>query len=259
MSNVVLVEVAGPIGTIRLNNPKKHNVLDMSGWLALANAVNAVSARDDIRALAIRGTGEAAFSAGSDIGAFAEQRSTASGVREYSDAIASGMRAIRGCRHPTVAIIEGICVGGGLEIAACCDLRVCAESSRFGAPINRLGLTMSHEELEPLFQLLGPSSLLEILLTGELIDADRALTAGLVNRVWSDVDVVDNGYRLLTQIAGGAPLVNRWHKKFVHRLMEQRSLTEEEREEAHDAFETNDYVEGRTAFIEKRDPDFRGS
>ena len=255
----VVAEVTGRIGTVRLDNPKKHNVLDMAGWLALAAAVRTLSERDDIRALAIRGTGGRAFSAGSDISAFAEQRSSARDVRDYSDAIALGMRAIRACRHPTVAIIEGMCVGGGLEIAACCDLRVCSESSRFGAPINRLGLTMSHDEIEPLVQILGPNFVLEILLTGELINADRALAVGLVNRVWPDADILEKGYSFLSRISEGAPLVNRWHKKFVYRLMEQRMLTKEEREEAHDAFETDDYVEGRTAFVEKRDPDFTGS
>jgi enoyl-CoA hydratase/carnithine racemase len=169
------------------------------------------------------------------------------------------MHAVRSCRHPTVAVIEGLCVGGGLEIAACCDLRVCAESSRFGAPINRLGLTMSYDELEPLLQLLGPGPVLEILLSGELITADRAKTVGLVNRVWPDVAVVEQGYGLVARIAAGAPLVNRWHKKFIRRLMDRRPLTQAERDEAHEAFETDDYVEGRTAFLEKRDPDFSGS
>lgn len=259
MSERVVVEVATPIATVWLDGPERHNVLDVAGWRALADAMNGLSERDDVLAVAVRGTGGRAFSAGSDIGAFAEQRSTPEDVRSYSDAIASAMQAVGACRHPTVAIIEGICVGGGLEIAACCDLRVCAESSRFGAPINRLGLTMSHDELEPLLQLLGPGPVLEILLSGELIDAERALTVGLVNRVWSDAAVVEQGYGLVARIAAGAPLVNRWHKKFVRRLLERRPLTDEERAEAHEAFGTADYREGRTAFLEKRDPDFQGS
>lgn len=259
MSERVVVEVATPIATVRLDGPERHNVLDVAGWLALADAMNGLSERDDLLAVAVRGTGGRAFSAGSDIGAFADQRSTPEDVCSYSDAIASAMHAVGACRHPTVAIIEGVCVGGGLEIAACCDLRVCAESSRFGAPINRLGLTMSHDELEPLLQLLGPGPVLEILLSGELIDAERALTVGLVNRVWSDATVVEQGYGLVARIAAGAPLVNRWHKKFVRRLLERRPLTDEERAEAHEAFGTADYREGRAAFLEKRDPDFQGS
>lgn len=259
MSARVHVEVDRPIATVRLDGPARHNVLDIEGWKATAVAFQDLSERDDVRAIAVRGSGGRAFSAGSDIAAFADQRDAPDDVRAYSSVIAEAMEALRGCRHPTVAIIEGLCVGGGLEIAACCDLRVCGESSRFGAPINRLGLTMSHDELEPLVQLLGAGAVLEILLSGELIDADRARSFGLVNRVWPDAAVVEQGYGLVARIAAGAPLVNRWHKKFIRRLQERRPLTAEEREEAHAAFETDDYREGRSAFMEKRDPDFSGS
>jgi len=259
MSDRVDVDVTIPIATVRLDGPERHNVLDVSGWRALAEAMNALAERDDVLAVALRGTGGRAFSAGSDIRAFADQRASPEDVRAYSDAIACAMRAIQVCRHPTVAIIEGLCVGGGLEIAACCDLRVCGESSQFGAPINRLGLTMSHDELEPLLQLLGPGAVLEILLSGELINAERALAVGLVNRVWPDASVVERGFGLVARIAAGAPLVNRWHKKFVRQLLERRPLTEDERAEAYKAFETDDYREGRSAFVEKRDPDFSGS
>jgi enoyl-CoA hydratase len=259
VSAAVHVEVDVPIATVRLDAPERHNVLDVGGWSAVADAFHAVALRDDVRAIAVRGTGGRAFSAGSDIAAFDAQRRTPEDVRAYSAAISRAMHAVRICPHPTVAIIEGICVGGGLEIAACCDLRVCGEASRFGAPINRLGLTMSHDELEPLVQLLGPGPLLEILLSGELIDAERAKIVGLVNRVWPDASVVEHGYGLVARIAAGAPLVNRWHKKFIRRLLERRPLTNEERDEAHAAFETEDYREGRTAFLEKRNPEFRGS
>jgi enoyl-CoA hydratase/carnithine racemase len=257
MSSTVHVEVSTPLATVRLDGPERHNVLDVEGWRAMAEAFRSLSERDDVRAVAVRGTGGRAFSAGSDISMFVDQRSTPEDVRAYSAAISEAMGAVRACRHPTVAVIEGLCVGGGLEIAACCDLRVCGESSRFGAPINRLGLTMSHDELEPLLQLLGPSPVLEMLLSGELIDAERAKITGLVNRVWPDAAVVEQGYGLVARIA--APLVNRWHKKFIRRLQERTSLTEAEREEAHEAFETDDYREGRSAFLEKRDPDFRGA
>lgn len=259
MSSRVHVEVSTPIATVRLDGPERHNVLDAEGWRATEEAFRALSDRNDVRCVAVRGTGGRAFSAGSDIAAFSDQRSSPEDVRSYSAVISGAMGAVRTCRHPTVAIIEGLCVGGGLEIAACCDLRICGESSRFGAPINRLGLTMSHDELEPLLQLLGPGPVLEILLSGELIDAERAKTVGLVNRVWPDAAVVEQGYGLVARIAAGAPLVNRWHKKFIRRLQERTLVTAAEREEAHEAFETDDYREGRTAFLEKRDPDFRGA
>ncbi len=258
MSASIHVEISYPIATVRLDEPERHNVLDRDGWVALANVFVELAADDGVRAIAVRGTGGRSFSAGSDIAAFGSQRDSPSDVRAYSTAIATAMRAVRSCPHPTVAIIEGLCVGGGLEIAACCDMRVCGESSRFGAPINRLGLTMSHDELGPLLDLVGPGPVLDILLSGELLTSERAQIVGLVNRVWPDESVVEQGYGLVARIAAGAPLVNRWHKRFVLRLMDKRPLSDEERDEAHAAFETGDYHEGRAAFLEKRDPEFRG-
>ena len=242
-----------------LDRPRHHNVLDRDGWHAVAEAFEELSADDEVRAVTVRGAGGRAFSAGSDIGAFTAQRETPGDVHLYSRAIASAMEAVSGCRHPTVAVIEGICVGGGLEIAACCDLRICGESSRFGAPIHRLGLTMSYDELRPLLTLLGPATLLEILLTGELIDAERALAAGLVSHVWPDGSVAEEGRALVDRIVAGAPLVNRWHKKFIRRLLEGGTISAEEGAEVHEAFETSDYREGRSAFLEKRAPRFRGA
>ena len=258
MSSQVQVEIEAHIATVRLDGPERHNVLDVEGWHALEEAVNSISKRDEFRSVVLRGTGGRAFSAGSDIACFEEQRDTPEQVRAYSDAIGSALRAIRGCRHPMVAAIEGLCIGGGLEIASCCDLRVCGESSRFGAPINRLGLTMSYDELEPLVQLLGPSSVMELLLSGDLIDANSARMVGLVNRVCPDPTVIEHTYELAASIAAGAPLVNRWHKKFVHRLQDPTPLTEEEIEEGHAAFDTEDYQTGYRAFLQKTKPSFEG-
>ncbi len=258
MSSKVHIEVTAPIATVRLDGPDKHNVLDVEGWRRLAAAFDELSEREDVQCVSVCGTGGRAFSAGSDIGRFAEERDTPADIERYSSVIASALEAIQRCKAPTVAIIEGICVGGGLEIAACCDLRVCGESSRFGAPINRLGLTMSYDELEPLVRLLGHSPVLELLLSGDLVGAERAQQVGLVNRVHPDVAVVEQGYGLAARIAAGAPLVNRWHKRFVRRLLDPTPVTADEREEAFAAFATADYREGRTAFMEKREPRFLG-
>lgn len=254
----VRVTREGPVATVHLHGPDRHNVLDRDGWWALGSMVRELGEDERLRCVVIRGAGGRAFSAGSDIRAFTAQRDTDEDVRAYSDAIAGALRAIQECRHPTLALVEGLCVGGGLEIAAACDLRLCGASSRFGAPITRLGLTMSYEELAPLVGLLGPAPVLEILLTGELIDAERAHALGLVGRVVPDDRVVEEGYALAARVAEGAPLVNRWHKRFVRRLLDPRPLTDEEREEAHEAFRTRDYREGRAAFLDKRTPDFRG-
>jgi enoyl-CoA hydratase/carnithine racemase len=220
--------------------------------------MTALGEDQSVRCVLIEGSGNRAFSAGSDIGGFPEERQTSEQVQVYAQALESALSVLGNCPHPTLALIQGVCVGGGLEIAASCDLRICSESSRFGAPINRLGLTMSYTELAPLVELVGASITLEILLEGGLLDADQAYQKGLVNRVVPDEDVGDEARALAHRIAGGAPLVNRWHKKFVRRLTDGAPMTEGERREAYEAFQTDDYREGVQAFLERRDPRFDG-
>lgn len=260
MNPRVRTSLKGRIAEVVLDFPQKYNVLDLEGWSALADIFVELSKDSGVGCVVIRGVGSKAFSTGSDISSFADQRDTPEDVRRYSEVITRGMKAVRMCSHPTLSLIQGLCVGGGMEIAACCDIRLCGRSSRFGAPINRLGLTMSHDELEPLIDLLGSGPVLEILLTGDLIAAERAREIGLVNRIFPDADLISAGFDLANRIADGAPLVNRWHKKFIHRLEERDRgpLTEAERDEALEAFQTSDYKEGRAAFLEKRPPKFRG-
>ncbi len=248
----------GGIVTVTLDHPAKLNVLDRAGWDALGAFFEELGGDDSVRCVVMRGAGGRAFSAGSDIGAFPEQRSTPAQVTRYAAAVERGLKGVHGCPHPTVAVVEGLCVGGGMILTACCDIAVCGESSRFGAPINRLGLTMAYEEMAPLLAAVGSGAVLEILLTGELVDARRAREVGLVNRVVPDGEVAAAGATIAHNIAGGAPLVNRWHKKFVRRAADPRPLTDGERAEAYEAFHTRDYREGTAAFLEKRTPRFSG-
>jgi enoyl-CoA hydratase/carnithine racemase len=258
MSDRVTVSREDHLAIVSLNHPDRLNVLDLRGWHALSDTMTALGEDQSVRCVLIEGSGNRAFSAGSDIGGFPEERQTSEQVQVYAQALESALSVLGNCPHPTLALIQGVCVGGGLEIAASCDLRICSESSRFGAPINRLGLTMSYTELAPLVELVGASITLEILLEGGLLDADQAYQKGLVNRVVPDEDVGDEARALAHRIAGGAPLVNRWHKKFVRRLTDGAPMTEGERREAYEAFQTDDYREGVQAFLERRDPRFDG-
>jgi enoyl-CoA hydratase/carnithine racemase len=155
-------------------------------------------------------------------------------------------------------MIHGICVGGGLEIAAMCDLRICGESSRFGVPIKNLGLVMAHAEMEGLMRLVGPAVALEILLEGRIFDAKEALAKGLVTRVVADGEVTAHAYETARRIADGAPLVARWHKQFVRRVMDPAPLTDEERDEGFACFGTEDFRTGYQAFLDKIKPQFKG-
>ena len=259
MSDRVAVSREGHLAIVSLSHPDRLNVLDRAGWEALADIMASLAEDQDVRCVVIEGSGSRAFSAGSDIGEFPEQRQTPEQVEAYSRALEGGLSALRNCPHPTLALIHGVCVGGGLEIAAGCDLRICSESSRFGAPINRLGLTMSYTELGPIVELVGVSGTLEVLLEGGLLNAQRAYQKGFVNWVVPDDDVEDEVRATAQRIAAGAPLVNRWHKKFVRRLVGGGGpLTGDERQEAYEAFQTDDYREGVQAFLEGRDPRFEG-
>ena len=258
MSHRVTVRREDALAVVTLSHPERLNVLDRKGWEALADAMETLGQDPDVHCVVVQGAGSGAFSAGSDITGFPDERNTPEQVQEYARALEGALSAIRSCPHPTLALIHGACVGGGLEIAASCDLRICSESSRFGAPINRLGLTMSYGELAPLVELVGASGTLEILFEGGLLSAERAYQVGLVNRVVSDDSVEEEALATAQRIAAGAPLVNRWHKRFVRRLTDGPPVTEEERQEAYEAFQTDDYREGVQAFLERRTPRFRG-
>ncbi len=258
MSQSVLVERAGDIATVILNAPEKLNALSRGTWERLADVMAGLSAEDDLRCIVVRGAGDKAFAAGADISEFETERSDPESCKAYSRMVAKTMNTVAECRHPTIALIKGACVGGGLEIASCCDLRICGESSRFGVPVNRLGLVMPHAELKMLLVLVGRAQALEILLEGRVFGAAEAREKGLVNRVVPDADVEDEVYATAERIAAGAPLVARWHKRFARRFLDPRPLTEKEVDEGIACFETEDYRIGTRAFLEKKTPVFKG-
>jgi enoyl-CoA hydratase/carnithine racemase len=208
----VRVERDGAIATVVLDRPAKLNALTRAMWGELGAAVDALSADDGVRCVIVRGAGEKAFSPGNDIGEFAVQRSNKSQARDYGATMHGTAHALARCRHPLVAQIHGICVGGGLEIAALCDLRICGTGSRFGAPIKNLGLVMAYDEMAPIVRLVGPAVALEILLEGRVFDAAEALRKGLVTRVVPDADVAAEARAPAERNAEGAPRVARWHK-----------------------------------------------
>src|SRR5688500_16411123 len=258
MPEPVLVTRDGGVATVALHNPERLNALDHAMWRRLGEVMRELSADDGLRCVVLRGAGEQAFAAGADISEFASERADSKQAKQYGNLIHETMQAVGRSRHPTVALIKGPCTGGGLEIAAVCDMRVAGASSKFGVPVNRLGLTMGYGELAGLLALVGQAVTLEILLEGRVFGADEALRKGLVNRVVSDDKVGEEAYALAKRIAAGAPLVARWHKQFIERLTVTAKLSEAEWDEGFACFDTGDYKEGVTAFLEKRKPEFKG-
>ena len=258
MSEPVYAERDGDIATIVLNRPERMNALDKAMWMQLGAAIRELDADETVRCIVLRGAGGKAFAAGADISEFANERANAAQAQRYGEDIAGSMRSLALCRHPTVALIEGACVGGGLLIASQCDLRLCNESARFGVPVKNLGLTEAYDELQGMMRAIGPAASLEILLEGRIWGAREAYEKGLVNRVVPDDKVVDEAYAIARRIAEGAPLAARWHKKFVRRLADPKKLSRKEYLESFACFDTEDFREGVAAFLAKRKPQFKG-
>ena len=257
-SDLIAVSRDGPIATVVLNRPEKLNALTRPMWQGLGDAVRALSDDDALRCVIVRGAGEKSFSPGNDIAEFSLERANKAQAIAYGRIMHATAQALAACRHPLVAQIHGICVGGGLEIAALCDLRICGESSRFGAPIKNLGLVMAYPEMAPLVRLAGPDVALEILLEGRIFDASEAKDKRLVTRVVADDQVAAEALATARRIADGAPLVARWHKKFARRLADPRPISDTEHDECFACFDTEDFRIGYAAFLAKRKPEFLG-
>ena len=258
MAGEILPGRDGDVATVTLSNPGKLNALDLGMWKRLGEVMRELDRDRTLRCVVLRGAGDKAFAAGADIAEFEETRKNSKSAKKYGEAIESAMASVRDCRHPSVALIRGACVGGGLEIASQCDLRICGTSSRFGVPIAKLGLVVGYGEMKGLVDLVGRAAALEILLEGRILSSGEAKDMGLVNRVVEDDKVEAEAMATARRIADGAPLVARWHKKFARRLASPRAVTAKERNEAYACFDTDDFREGVAAFLAKRKPEFNG-
>lgn len=258
MADPVRITRDGDIAIVALSNPGKLNALGREAWERLGDAMLALSADDAVRCVVLRGEGSEAFAAGADISEFERDRADAVQAQAYDRIVNRATRAIAECRHPTLAMIMGPCVGGGLEIAAVADLRICGESSRFGVPINRLGLTIAYPELRGLLALAGRATALEILLEGRVMGAAEAHAKGLVTRVVADDRVEDEAMAAARRIAAGAPLVNRTHKQMIRRIEQGTPIDDRDIRDSYAVYGSEDFRIGVAAFLAKAKPDFRG-
>ena len=256
MSDLIRSEIDGPVATVILNRPQKLNALNLEMWRGVGAAFTALDEDDSLRCIILRGADDKALGPGADIGEFSEVRNSSEQGAEYGAVMHAAMAAIRDCRHPVVVRILGLCVGGALELALMCDLRIAGAGSRFGVPVSKLGLVMAHAEVEALVGLVGPAVALEILYEARVFDAAEALAKGLVSRVVADEDVDADVAATAARICAGAPLVNRWHKKFVYEAAAGKAPSDPA--EGFACFDTDDFLEGVRAFLAKETPDFKG-
>ncbi len=258
MSGSIETSVDGGVATVAIVNPGKLNAVDLGMWQQLAATMSALAADAAVRCVILRGAGSEAFAAGGDLEEFLTARDPVDKAMHYHGCVGEALAAIADCPQPTVAMIHGPCIGGGLEIAGQCDLRIAGESAKFGAPINRVGFSMYPEEMAGLLRLAGPAVVLEILLEGRILSSAEALQKGLLTRVVPDERLADEVAAAARRIGDGAPLVARWHKQWARRLQDDAPLSEDELRASFAFLATEDYKEGLAAFLEKRKPVFKG-
>jgi len=259
MSGVVHLQSAGETATVILDSPGKLNAIGEAMWQALARIFASFGEAADLRAVVVRGSGRN-FAAGADIDEFEQVRGDEhSGRRYHLETIANALTAIRDCSVPVIAAIEGVCVGGGLEVAVACDLRIAADNARIGAPVGRLGFPFALPELVPLLRLVGPGVASELLLEGRLLDAHEAAARGLVTRA-VPTDRFDNELReTISRIVAGSPLSARENKANIRRMTASGGIYTEHELDASFAFlKSEDYREGVAAFKAKRPARFTG-
>ena len=256
---IVLVRDAA-LATVFIDNADKLNALTVAMWQQLALLMRELSADDTLRCIVLRGAGDKAFAAGADIAEFATVRNTREqGVVYHREHVYGALQAVAECRHPVIAMIHGPCVGGGLELACQCDLRIAGESGRFGVPINRLGFSIAYDELAAVLPVVGRAAALEILIEGRVWDAREAYAKGLLTRVVPDDTLADETRASVARIGAGAPLVARWHKQFIRRLTPQAEpLSTQEIDDSFAYFDTEDFRIGYAAFMQKKKPRFTG-
>lgn len=257
----LLAGTVNQIGYIILNNVERHNAIGLNMWKAAGDVIADMSANSDVRALVLSGAGGKAFASGADISKFEKERSSAESVALYKETSTKFYAQLENFPKPTLALIRGYCIGGGLALAVCCDIRLCTQASRFGVPAAKLGVGYGYSGIKRLTRLVNTSSAQEIFYTARQFDASEAYEMGLVNRVLADDELDDYATDYLNRIRENAPLTIA-AVKAVTLAIEQ---DESQRDHAllddmvNACFQSQDYIEGRRAFMEKRKPDFKGS
>ena len=250
----------GAIGRIVFNNPERHNAMSYDMWVAGEAAIRTLAEDGETRVIVLTGAGDKAFVAGADISKFEKERGSAGAIEEYNAAVARFQDTLAAVALPTIAMIGGYAIGGGLAISICCDIRIASDDSRFAIPAARLGLGYAMPGVAKLMEVVGPAFAKEIFFTARQFDAAEALTMGLVNRVVPRAQLRATVDDYTARISENAPLTIRAAKAAVTELVKPESQRDGARVDAlvDACFHSEDYQEGRRAFMEKRKPAFQG-
>jgi len=261
MTDKIITEKSGDIARIVFNQPEKRNAVSLEMWQAVEAALERYAQDPEVRILILSGAGGKAFVSGADVSKFESERASEDAVANYNATTKRVYDNLADFAKPTIAQIDGYCIGGGVALALCCDLRICGESSQFAIPAAKLGLGYGFAGINRLVDVVGPSFAKEIFFTARRFNAEEARIMGLVNRVVEDGTVADVAEETAKTIAGNAPMTVTSVKYIVGEAVKgdtTRDLDECERR-VKECFDSQDYIEGRRAFLEKRKPSFVGA
>ncbi|MFZ0846144.1 MAG: enoyl-CoA hydratase [Pseudolabrys sp.] len=251
----------GGVGYLTFNNPERHNAVSLEMWEAAAGILEEFKNDKNIRVVVLSGAGGKAFVSGADISKFESERSSKDAIDRYNVAVDKANTAVYEFPKPTIAMIRGYCIGGGVGLALCCDLRICSDNSKFGVPAAKLGLGYGFTGIKKLVDVVGPSFAKEIFYTARQFTAPEALAMGLVNRMLPETELEKYVADYAATISGNAPMTVDAVKFIVGEVVKPES--KRDLKKAADlvaaCFASNDYTEGRKAFMEKRKPAFTGS
>ena len=256
----ILQSVAGGVGVVTFNNPDKRNAMSLDMWEGLGQAL--IELRDDaeVRVVILTGAGDKAFMSGADISQFEKTRHNAQASEEYSRKSAAQRALLADYPKPIVACIRGFCLGGGMQVAMAADIRLASDNSQFGIPAAKLGIAYGYDGLKHLVSLVGPSWARLLMYTGMRIDSAEAQRIGLVDRVVADADLRNATMEIARTISGNAPLAIKAAKVTIAQLLKDESHRDMDAIKAIGTacMDSEDFREGRQAFMEKRKPKFKG-
>jgi enoyl-CoA hydratase len=258
VSERLLGKKDGAIGWLVFNNPERRNAVSLDMWEAIPRVLASFAADAEIRAIVLTGAGDKAFVSGADISQFEKERNSAEQVKHYEEVAERANQALKSCDKPVIGMIRGYCIGGGLGIAALCDLRIASDDARFGIPAAKMGLGYRASSMKSLADLVGKAYALEIMLTARQFSAAEAKDMGLVNKVVPVAELERTTREYCDMIAANAPLTMRTAKRVIAEVLKTKYDDAACEAWVKECFASEDYKEGRRAFMEKRKPVFKG-
>lgn len=250
----------GHVGQMIFNNPERHNAVSLAMWEAMVGILGEFEKDREVRVVVLSGAGTKAFVSGADISKFDDERASRDAIATYNETVERASAALHGFPKPTIAMIRGVCIGGGLAIALNCDIRIAAENARFALPAAKLGLGYDYPGIKRFVDVVGPAFAKEIFFTARQFDAEEARLMGLLNRVVPNDQLEGYVKDYADAIGGNAPLTLAAAKFAIGEALKDESRRDLARvkELVLGCFESRDYEEGRRAFMEKRKPVFEG-